>query len=124
MGKKTIQTLLDLLNPLHGALDKRTMDLREENYPADFCRDDEIDVIVTRGMERDLTQAVSILENRLTTADDLIDTVEAMQSFIGIMFGQGPDAIIPETVNAPIGIPIKVGDLMRSVSAIVARAKA
>lgn len=65
MDKEMIQTLLDLLNPLHGALDKRTTDLREENYPADFSREDEVDVIVTRGMERDLTQAISILESRI-----------------------------------------------------------
>lgn len=65
MDKETIQTLLDLLNPLYGALDKRTMDLPEQNYPADFSREDEFDVLVTRGMERDLTQAVSILQNRL-----------------------------------------------------------
>lgn len=71
MDKETIQTLLDLLNPLHGALDKRTMDLPEQNYPADFSRDDEMDVIVTRGMERDLTQAVSILEDRLRQAGQL-----------------------------------------------------
>lgn len=55
---------------------------------------------------------------------DLIATVETLQSFIGIMFGQGPDAVIPETVNAPVGVPIKTGDMMRAAAAILAKAKA
>lgn len=64
MDRETIQTLLDLLNPLHGSLDKQVYD---EKVGADFDapRDAEYAVNVTVGQERDLTQAVMILESRL-----------------------------------------------------------
>lgn len=60
---ETVQTLLDLLNPLHGELDRQTYD---ERLAQDFDapRDAEYSVNITAQMERDLTQAVLILENR------------------------------------------------------------
>lgn len=64
MDKETMQTLLDLLNPLHGSLDRQTYDEKlRENF--DAPRDTEYDVTVTAQQERDLTQAVCILESRL-----------------------------------------------------------
>jgi hypothetical protein len=67
MDMETIQTLLDLLNPLHGDLDRQIYDdrMREE---LDIPRDREWNVNVTEGMERDLTQAVLILEDRMRQA--------------------------------------------------------
>lgn len=64
MDKETIQTLLDLLNPLHGSIDRQTYD---EKVKADFdsSRDAEYNVDITVQMERDLCQAVMILESRL-----------------------------------------------------------
>jgi hypothetical protein len=62
---ETIQTLLDLLNPLHGELDKQTYDAKismEFDTPPDYAHD----VCVTAQQERDLCQAVLILENRRT----------------------------------------------------------
>lgn len=60
---ETIQTLLDLLNPLHGSLDEQTYDEKvQENF--DAPRDREYDVRVTAQMERDLNQAICILESR------------------------------------------------------------
>lgn len=68
---ETVQTLLDLLNPLHGSLDRQTYDEKHaHNFdPAPDC---EHDVVVTSQQERDLTQAVLILENRkrALTAED------------------------------------------------------
>lgn len=63
-GEETIRTLLDLLNPLHGEIDRQTYD---ERYKQDFDapEDAEYTVDITARMERDLTQAVLILENRL-----------------------------------------------------------
>jgi hypothetical protein len=64
VDKETIQTLLDLLNPLHGSLDRQTYDDKiRANF--DLPGDNEYDVTVTAQQERDLTQAVCILENRL-----------------------------------------------------------
>lgn len=64
MDAETIQTLLDLLNPLHGSLDEQTYDDKvKENF--DAPADAEYAVNVTARQERDLTQAVMILEDRL-----------------------------------------------------------
>lgn len=64
MDKETIKTLLDLLNPLHGSFDKQTYD---EKMKAEFDvpPDAEYAVDVTAQQERDLNQAVLILESRL-----------------------------------------------------------
>lgn len=62
--RETLQTLLDLLNPLHGSLD-RQMYVDKQTPDFDPHPDDESDVIVTAKMERDLTQAVRIIESRL-----------------------------------------------------------
>lgn len=61
MDLETIQTLLDLLNPLHGALDDQISDevVREE---LELPKDHEHHVVITPQMERDLTKAVLILE--------------------------------------------------------------
>ena len=67
LDAETIQTLLDLLNPLHGSLDEQTYDDKvRENF--DAPRDAEYEVKVTAQMERDLTRAVCILENCKRTA--------------------------------------------------------
>src|SRR5258705_4380538 len=64
MDRETIQPLLDLLNPLHGSIDGQTYDDKvKANF--DAPRDAEYNVDVTAQQERDLTQAVCILESRL-----------------------------------------------------------
>lgn len=63
---ETVQALLDLLNPLHGSLDEQTYDRkhRGEFEYYDMPDDYDLDVNVTARMERDLHQAVCILEDR------------------------------------------------------------
>lgn len=63
IDSETIQTLLDLLNPMHGEIDRQTYD---ERYKQGFDAPDdaEYNVDITARMERDLTQAVLILEAR------------------------------------------------------------
>lgn len=61
--RETLRTVLDLINPLHGSLDLQTYDERHrENFDG---ADSEFAVNVTNQQERDLTQAVLILEGRL-----------------------------------------------------------
>ncbi len=62
IDRETAETLLALLNPLYGAIDRQFLDKPEDPMPHD---DDEHDVLITNKMERDLTQAVMILQNRL-----------------------------------------------------------
>ena len=58
-----INILLNLLNPLHGELDKQSYDEKlSQNF--DAPPDAEYNVNITAQMERDLTQAVLILESR------------------------------------------------------------
>ena len=67
MDRETIQIVLDLLNPLHGELDRQTYDQKvRDNF--DAPANAEYNVDITARMERDLTQAVCILENRLRQA--------------------------------------------------------
>jgi len=63
VDKETIEILLELLNPLHGELDQQLYDerLREE---LEIPRDRQWNVDISEGMERDLCQAVLILEAR------------------------------------------------------------
>jgi hypothetical protein len=64
MDRETIEVLLDLLIPLHGSLDRQTYDEQmRSNF--DAPGDAEYEVTITSQQERDLSQAVSILENRL-----------------------------------------------------------
>jgi hypothetical protein len=62
--RDTFKLLLDLLNPLHGEIDRQTYDEKvRENFDAPADREYNVDI--TSRMERDLTQAVCILESRL-----------------------------------------------------------
>lgn len=60
---ETVQTLLDLLNPMHGELDRQLYDDRMRTE-YEVPRERDWGVRITEGMERDLTQAVLILEDR------------------------------------------------------------
>lgn len=61
---ETIQILLDLLNPLHNTIDRQLPEQFTDEREWDAPDDREYNVNITARMERDLTQAVLILENR------------------------------------------------------------
>ena len=65
MDRETIKTLLDLLNPLHGSIDRQVMDQVTDERELDAPSDREYNVTITARQERDLTQVVMILESRL-----------------------------------------------------------
>lgn len=48
--------------------------------------------------------------------ENLIAVLRDMQAFVAVMVGRGPDATIPETVRTPIGVPVKIGEIMRDAS--------
>lgn len=64
MDLETIQTLLDLLNPLHGSVDEQVMEQVTDERELDAPSDREYAINITARQERDLTQAVLILEDR------------------------------------------------------------
>ena len=65
VDRETVRTLLELLNPLHGSLDRQVTEQFTDERELGAPPDREYDVNVTAKQERDLTQAVLILENRL-----------------------------------------------------------
>lgn len=65
------------------------------------------------------------IERQIQQNGELIRLREALSqvnAFVGIMFGDGPDAVIPETVGTPLGIPVKLGAIMRDVDAALSKA--
>lgn len=68
IDRETAQTLLELIEPIYGQLDRQFLADKYENYER-MTRDSEMDVIITKGQERDLTQAYHILWNALHTKE-------------------------------------------------------
>ena len=44
------------------------------------------------------------------------------KAFIAVMVGEGDDAAIPETFYTPLGLPIKIGAIMRDIRAAISKA--
>lgn len=47
--------------------------------------------------------------------DGLRQALRSAEAFIAVMFGQGPEAVIPEMVVGHIGVPINLGAIMRDI---------
>lgn len=58
----------------------------------------------------------------IAAAPDLLAALQSLHSFVAVRFGRGPDAVIPETIDTHIGVPIKIGEIMREAAAAVAKA--
>jgi hypothetical protein len=50
-------------------------------------------------------------------AAELRAACEESRAFIGIMFGCGPDAVIPTTVVTPLGVPVKLAEVFQRLDA-------
>jgi hypothetical protein len=61
------------------------------------------------------------LEARYASApthdERLRKALEELRSFVAIMVGIGPEARIPETIRAPLGVDVKIGAIMRAADA-------
>lgn len=118
LDRETIQTLLDLLNPLHGSLDEQTYDEKvDQNFdaPADAV----YSVEVTAQMERDLTQAVKILESRRRGMDQPVASEDIAQKIRSLcyVYVQGKEGHVLPTENIEIlevrGIEIAAEEIAR-----------
>lgn len=78
-------------------------------------------VAVLAGKEDECRHVQHFAAHRLRATDDLLDALEELRSFVAIMVGIGPDAIIPETIDTPLGVPVKIGAMMRDATATIAR---
>jgi hypothetical protein len=52
-----------------------------------------------------------------TPVERLQESLSELIAFVSIMCGRGADAVIPETVTAPLGVPVKIGAIMREAKA-------
>ena len=59
----------------------------------------------------------------MTDTEQLLAALHSLRSFVAVMVGRGPDAIIPDTITSPIGAPIKIGEIMRDADAAIAKAE-
>lgn len=64
--------------------------------------------------------ALPALLTRLEAAERLERAAESLRDFVGVMAGRGADAIIPETLMTPLGVPVKIGAICRDVDAAIA----
>lgn len=62
--------------------------------------------------------------SRLTAErDGMRKALDGLHSFVAVMVSRGFEASIPETINTPLGMPVKIGQLMRDASAALAASR-
>lgn len=71
----------------------------------------------TDDARREMLRAASLI-------GDLLKSLQESDAFIGAMFGRGEDAVVPETVMLPLGVPCKLGDIVRDMQAAIRKAEA
>jgi hypothetical protein len=64
------------------------------------------------------------LVKRVNLHDELVEALDEAEAFLGAMFGQGDDAIVPEKVMLPLGVECDLGSIVRDLKATLAKAKA
>jgi hypothetical protein len=101
---ETIQILLDLLNPLHGSLDIQVTEQFTDERELAPPKEREYAVNVTWQNERDLTQAVMILEKRkaalAAVASVLLEWRDARAAFLAcIDTAPHEDQTIPANIG-------------------------
>lgn len=71
--------------------------------------------------------AIAIVNGRddatlIAAAPDLVEALQGLRSFVAVMVGYGPNARIPETIETPLGAPVKIGEMMRDAKAALTKA--
>jgi hypothetical protein len=66
-------------------------------------------------------EAADALESAQAEIARLTTALSEMRAFVGVMYGQGADAVIPETATGPLGFPIKIGAICRDADAALAK---
>ncbi len=89
----------------------RSHGLRDDNPNIDLWRRDArtVAAVISPRIE---AQAAEIARLRELLAD--------LKAFVAVMYGQGPDAIIPEKITTPLGLPVNIGAIMRDAQAALA----
>ena len=58
----------------------------------------------------------------IAAAPELLEALASLHAFVGVMVGHGPEAAVPETIATPLGVPVKIGDIVRDAAAAIAKA--
>lgn len=59
----------------------------------------------------------------IAAASELLEALQSLQSFVAVTIGRGPNAKIPDTIPTPLGIQVKIGEIMRMAAAAIAKAE-
>ena len=68
--------------------------------------------------EKDALPEMVRLRALLGEAETALRDAEA---FVGVMHGRGPESVIPETLTTPLGVPVKIGEIMRDLRAVLSQ---
>lgn len=68
-------------------------------------------------------EAAEALALAVNSHDKMREALEDLRSFVAIMVGRGADAVIPETIQSPLGPKIKIGAIMRNANAALAEGR-
>lgn len=58
----------------------------------------------------------------IAAAPAMFEELSSLVSFVSVMFGRGPDCVIPEEVETPLGVPVKIGPMVRDAQAALNQA--
>ena len=113
-GREAAAALLRTLSRENAALKARLAEVEGERDEARASWKEAADGWTMAG------DALAAAQVALAAADARIEALtkalEDTRAFIGVMFGRGPDAVIPETVQTPLGIPVKIGEISRAAA--------
>ena len=70
-----------------------------------------------RALAADRRERIMRLHKRIAALEE---AVSGFRSFVAVMFGRGPDCKIPETITTPLGVPVKIGDIMAAADRALA----
>jgi hypothetical protein len=66
----------------------------------------------------------ALIVHSVNLLPELVEALSDLHAFVAIIFGRGDDASIPETITTPLGVPVKIGAIMRDAESALSKAKA
>ena len=63
------------------------------------------------GMRKENDELQARLEAALASVGDLV-------AFVRLVHGDGPDCVLPETIKTPMGIPVRIAEIIRDAERV------
>jgi hypothetical protein len=110
---RALNKVYALINPLHGEIDRQLLDQR---LPDDLPDDAELDVLITRKHERDLSAAVLLIEQfqRSDLKSDLDIAYERINAIGSPDSAEDPNNQFAKGINHAVDAALKIIDEARS----------